>query len=239
MSILITGSSGILGIELKKIFPNALTPSHDELDITKFDLVINYLKNNKINILIHSAALTNVRLCEENKQLAYDVNFTGTKNLIDGLEKTNSKAKFIFISTACVFDGHSGMYDESSIPNPENYYSLTKLHAENIVSQNKNNLIIRTNFVSRKKWPYPRAFMDRFGTYLFSDQVANGIKETIESEQNGVIHIVGEKTLSMFELAKIYTPDIQPMTLDDYVGPKLTIDMTLDTIRWKKYSINS
>ena len=56
---------------------------------------------------------------------------------------------------------------------------------------------------------------------------------------NLLIHIVGEKKLSMFELAKIYTPDIQPMTLDDYVGPKLTIDMNLDTIRWKKYSINS
>ena len=41
----------------------------------------------------------------------------------------------------------------------------------------------------------------------------------------------------MYELAKLTTPDIKPMTLEEYSGPNLTIDMTLDTEIWKKYDI--
>ena len=41
----------------------------------------------------------------------------------------------------------------------------------------------------------------------------------------------------MYELAKLTTPDIKPMTLEEYSGPNLTIDMTLDTEIWIKYDI--
>ena len=54
----------------------------------------------------------------------------------------------------------------------------------------------------------------------------------------GIVHIVGDKKMSMFELAKLTTPDIQPITIKEYSGPKLTIDMSLDTERWKKYSLS-
>ena len=101
-----------------------------------------------------------------------------------------------------------------------------------------NHLIIRTNFIARKKWPYPKAFSDRFGTYLFAEDVANGISDIMNSNKNGIIHITGDKKISMFDLAKITTPQIEPMTVDDYHGPKLTIDMSLDTKRWKKYKMS-
>ena len=100
-------------------------------------------------------------------------------------------------------------------------------------------MVIRTNFTGRKKWPYPKAFTDGFGTYLFSDHVAKGIKEVIEDNLDGIVHIVGEKRISMFELAKYTTADIEPITMDEYSGPDLTIDMSLDTKRWKKYDLES
>ena len=100
-------------------------------------------------------------------------------------------------------------------------------------------MIIRTNFVSRKQWPYPKAFTDRFGTYLFSDQVANGIYEVIQNNLDGIIHIVGDEKISMYDLAKLTTPNIQPMTISEYSGPHLTIDMSLDSKRLKKYNIES
>ena len=62
-------------------------------------------------------------------------------------------------------------------------------------------------------------------------------KEVIEDNLDGIVHIVGEKRISMFELAKYTTSDIEPMTMDEYSGPDLTIDMSLDTKRWKKYNI--
>lgn len=235
--ILITGSRGALGSELEKKFPDAITPDHEVLDITNKEKVMEFFKDRKIDVVIHAAAITSVRKCEEEKNLAWKTNLDGTKNLINGFASTNPSGKFVYISTACVFDGHSGMYKESSIPYPENFYALTKLLGEQEVKKLSNHLIIRTNFVSRKKWPYPKAFSDRFGTYLFAEDVANGIKDVLDSDSKGIIHIVGDKKISMLELAKITTPDIKPITISEYSGPRLTIDMSLDSERWKKYKI--
>ena len=239
MTVLITGSTGSLGSELGKIFPDSLSPTHKDFDICDPIAVKDFFSINKIDTVIHTAALTTVRGCEENKSQAMQVNVEGTRNLINKFKNSNLDGKFVYISTACVFDGHSGMYDESSIPYPENFYSLTKLLGEYEVKSFPNSLIIRTNFVSRKKWPYPKAFTDRFGTYLFANQVALGIKDVLNENLQGIVHIVGDKKISMFELAKLTTPDIEPITMNDYCGPPLTIDMSLDTKYWKKYDIEN
>ena len=238
MSVLITGGSGALGTELRKIFSEALTPTHQELDITNKKIVMDYIKNYDIDLIIHTAALTHIRPCEENKSLAWKTNVEGTKNLVDSVLVNKKNMKFIYISTACVFDGHTGMYKESSIPYPENFYALTKLIGEYEVNKLPEYLIVRTNFVAKKKWPYPRAFMDRFGTYLFAQDVSRGIQDVYKENMTGYVHIVGDKKISMFELAKLTTPEIQPMTINEYSGPRLTMDMSLDTERWKKYKIS-
>jgi len=180
MKSLITGGSGILGTELKKFFPDSLFPSHSELDITNHEMVFDYFSKNEFDSIIHTAAMTSIRQCESEKKLSWDTNVVGTKNLVDATTEFSSNSKFIYVSTACVFDGHIGMYKESSIPYPENFYALTKLIGEQQIKNLKNYLIIRTNFVGRKRWPYPKAFTDRFGTYLFADQVALGINDIIK-----------------------------------------------------------
>lgn len=238
MTILITGVTGALGSELKIIYPNSISPSHEDLDICNLTSVKEFFNNNKIDIVIHTAALTTVRGCEENKSKALEINVQGTRNLITEFKNSNFSGKFVYVSTACVFDGNSSMFNENSIPHPENFYSLTKLLGEYSVNQFNNSLIIRTNFVAKKPWPYPKAFTDRYGTYLFANQVATGIKDTIDADKQGIIHIVGDKKISMFELAKFTTPNIQPMTMNDYSGPRLTIDMSLNSIHWKKYHID-
>ena len=237
MKSLITGGSGILGTELKKFFPDSLFPSHSELDITNHEMVFDYFSKNEFDSIIHAAAMTSVRQCESEKKLSWDTNVVGTKNLVDATTEFRSNSKFIYLSTACVFDGHDGMYKESSIPSPENFYALTKLIGEQQIKNLKNYLIIRTNFVGKQKWVYPKAFTDRFGTYLFAENVASGIKEIFDTNIEGTIHIVGDRKLSMYDLAKITTASIQPMTIDEYQGPPLTMDMSLDTERWKKYTL--
>ena len=237
MVVLITGGTGSLGIELQKIFLENISPTHKELDITNKEQVKKIFQQNKIDTVIHTAAITKIRKCEDDKQLAWNVNVEGTKNLIDEIIHSKLNINFVYVSTACVFDGHSGMYTEKSIPYPENFYSLTKLLGEFEVNRLANATIIRTNFVTRKPWPYEKAFTDRYGTYLFAEQVANGINDVIKEKITGIVHIVGDKKISVFELAKITTPQIEPMTIDDYSGPPLTIDMSLDTERWKKYKI--
>ena len=235
MTILITGSTGTLGSELKKIFPDSVSPSHKDFDICDRNQLDTLFNKEKFDLVIHTAAYTTVRGCEENKELAMKINVEGTKNLVNAILKFSSNTKFVYISTACVFDGHSEMYVESSIPHPENFYALTKLLGESEAQRIRDHIIIRTNFVGKKKWLYPGAFTDRFGTYLFADKVANGIKEICENNLQGIVHIVGDKKISMFDLAKITTSEVKPITLNDYTGPPLTIDMSLDTERWNKY----
>ncbi|KAF6245770.1 sugar nucleotide-binding protein [Nitrosopumilus sp. b2] len=237
MNILLTGGSGNLGTELKKILPNCIAPTKQELDITNRNQVFDFFKNNSIDVVIHTAAITKIRFCEENQRITWDTNVQGTRNIVDAIKKSEDNTKFVYISTACVFDGHRGMYKESDVPYPENFYALTKLVAESEVTKVSNHLIIRTNFVAKKPWPYPAAFTDRFGTYLFAENVAKGIKDILDEDLNEIVHLVGDKKISMFELAQITSPDIKPMTINDYQGPPLTMDMSLDTEKWKKYSL--
>ena len=195
MKPLITGGSGILGKELRKYFPESLCPSHNELDITNSALVSYYFSKNDFDMIIHTAAMTSIRQCESEKNLAWKTNVDATKNLIKATSEFKPNCKFIYISTACVFDGHQGMYKESSIPNPENFYALTKLIGEQQIKNLRNYLVIRTNFVARKQWPYPQAFTDRFGTYLFADQVAYGINDILKEDMHGILHITCDKKL--------------------------------------------
>jgi dTDP-4-dehydrorhamnose reductase len=237
LTILLTGVTGELGSQLKTLFPDSISPEHKDFDICDLASVKKIFTDNEIDTIIHSAAFTSVRGCEENKSKTMEINVQGTKNLVNEFKNSNFSGRFVYVSTACIFDGHSNMYTENSIPYPENYYSLTKLLGEYVVNQLENSLIIRTNFVGRKKWPYPKAFTDRFGTYLFSDQVAQGIFDVYTADMTGIVHVVGDKKISMYELAKLTTPEVQPMTMSDYTGPRLTIDMSLDTKRWKKYTL--
>jgi dTDP-4-dehydrorhamnose reductase len=241
MAVLITGGSGRLGKELKKVFPDALAPTHEELDITNIERLEKYVSQFRFDMTIHCAALAGINQCEENRKLAWQTNVLGTQNLVSACAKFNKNCYFIYISTACVFYGDRGNYSEDDIPYPKNFYSMTKLLGEFVVKSNIliKSLIIRTNFTSREKWPYPKAFVDRFGTYLLADDVAVAIEEITKKVMMGVVHIVGDRQLSMYELAKITTPDIEPMTLADYKGPPLTINMSLDTLRWKKYKIGT
>lgn len=237
--IFITGGTGKLGRELVKIFPNSLHPTHSELDITNEVAVRQFVKQNSPDVIIHTAAITSVRRCEEERELAWKVNVGGTENLVKACLEYKPDCYFVYISTACVFHGDKGDYIETDIPYPKNFYSLTKLLGEFIVKYSglKKWLIIRTNFVAREKWPYPKAFVDRYGTYLFADEVASAIKFVIDENLTGIVHIHGEEKMSMYELAKITTPDIEPMTLADYSGPPLTRDMSLRSIRLRPFKL--
>lgn len=239
MKVLITGSSGALGTSLKKFFMGAFCPTRKEMDVTSQDAVNKAILGYRPNTLIHAAALVGIRECEDRRQRAWLTNVEGTQNIVNSLKKLNNNCYLVYISTACVFAGeHEKYYTEDDIPNPKNYYSFTKLCGELVVRQYENSCIIRTNFAPKGQWKYPKAFTDRFGTYLFSDNAAKGIFDVCKKKEKGVIHVAGDKRMSMYELALLAgSKDVGKMTLAEYKGPSLTIDMSLSTKRWKKYGI--
>jgi len=241
MKVLITGSKGALGRSLRGIFKGAFCPVHEKMDITDADSVERAILSYKPEALIHAAALVGIRECEDNKQKAWLTNVEGTQNIVNALKKLNNNCYLLYISTACVFAGENKKYyTEDDVPAPKNYYSVTKLCGEIVTRQYKNNCIIRTNFVPKKQWKYPKAFIDRFGTYLFTEQAAKGIFDVCKKKEKGIIHITGDKRMSMYELVLLAgSKNVGKMTLGEYQGPPLTIDMSLSTKRWKKYKISS
>ena len=239
MKVLITGGNGALGNSLSKVFKDAYCPTHKEMDVTNSDSVTKVITKFKPDLLIHAAALVGIRECEENKELAWKTNAEGTQKVVNALKKLKNNCYLIYTSTACVFAGEKEKYyTEDDVPAPKNYYSVTKLCGEIITRQYQNTCIIRTNFVPKEQWKYPKAFVDRFGTYLFSDDVAKGIFEVVAKKEKGIIHVVGDKRISMYDLAILAgSKNIGKITLVEYQGPPLTVDMSLSTKRWKKYKI--
>jgi len=241
-TVLITGATGRLGKRVAAVFPGSLQPTKNELDIRSRDSVLSYVKGCIPDVIIHLAALVPIRHCEENKSLAWRTNVDGTRNMLDACLRFSDGCYFVYMSTACVFSGSHGPYTELSLPYPKHFYGVTKLVAETLVlnSSLEKKLVIRSNFAPKERWPYPRAFVDRYGTYLFAEDVAGAMKEVIGKRVAGLLHICGRRRMSMFDLAKMTTPDILPMTMDEYDGPPLTVDMTLETVypEWRKFEIS-
>jgi len=249
--ILITGSTGKLGKPLTKLFVNdnnyhVFAPSHKDMPIEDRENVFKVIKDAKPDIIIHLAALTSPVRCEENKKLSWMVTVEGTINIVDACETYNKDCYFVLMSTPCVFSGEEDEpKDENHIYNPDNYYGFCKAMQEMVVRRSKLKwLIIRGNFVPYERWPYPKAFVDRKSNYLFAHQLAKGIKEVIENDLTGMVHIIGNKVLSMYELAKMCpnSEDVKPITLEEYYkenpnSPRLTKNMVLKPTRWKEYNI--
>lgn len=104
--ILVTGSKGQLGVDLINILSNeyyVIGLDKQMLDITNLDYVLNTVKTLNPNIIINSAAYTNVDKAEENIDLSYKINSLGAKNLAIASLENNSR--LVHISTDFVFDG--------------------------------------------------------------------------------------------------------------------------------------
>ena len=81
-NILITGANGQLGRELSKLIPDAVLTDIDELDITDFKCVMDFVKEHDIKTIINCAAYTAVDKAEDEPEVAYKINVLGPKNII-------------------------------------------------------------------------------------------------------------------------------------------------------------
>jgi dTDP-4-dehydrorhamnose reductase len=151
--ILVTGSNGQLGSEIKTlaqkhptfdfVFTNSKT-----LDITNASTVTNFFKENKFDYCINCAAYTQVDKAEKEQEHAFAVNVVGVKNLIENCKKNNTI--LIHISTDFVFDGTKNEpYTEEDTPNPINYYGKTKYLGELAVQKE-----LISYFIIRTSWLY-------------------------------------------------------------------------------------
>jgi len=239
--ILITGWTGRLGKACKKILPNAIYPGRVEMDINNPEMIKDFISLHKPEIIIHLAALASIPKCEENKTLAWNTNVLATRNIVE-IAKDLWVKKFLYLQSACIFSWEDDfMYDEDSIPSPKHYYGITKLIAEEIIKsyndENFQTIIARTNFTTMP-WEYPKAFTDRFWTYLFAQWVVKWLVEILESETKlPIIHICWDKEISMYDYAKLGWSNVEPLTMEEYSWIWLTKKMSLTTKYWHTYKI--
>lgn len=149
--ILITGSNGLLGQKLidcilannsyqliatskgKNRHPTQQGYIYAEMDITNDSQINAVISQHNPQIIIHTAALTNVDTCHIQQNLCLEMNVTAVSYLIKVCEL--NKIKLIHLSTDFIFDGKSGPYTEEAKPNPLSYYGQSKWAAEQLIMQ--------------------------------------------------------------------------------------------------------
>ena len=228
--ILVTGASGLLGHSIvkqaKKHFKTyKIIPTHRTRPFFSESVKMNIINENDVlqvfkkfspNVVVHTAAETNVDKCETDRKYASKVNTVGTKIIAEACRKVG--AKIVYVSTDYVFNGEKGFYKEEDKPHPINYYGLTKLRGENYVMKLcEDHVIARTsvlygwhrwkpNFVtwtitSLKTGRRITVVNDHFNSPTLADNLAEAILEVIEKDLIGLYHISGRERINRFEFA--------------------------------------
>ena len=242
MKILITGSNGMLAHDLI----NALQERHDlilttskTLDITDKKQTIDYIRDKKPDLVINSAAYTDVDGCEENQDLAYSVNGEGVRNL--ALACRDIDCPLVHISTDYVFDGSATKpIREDGEIGPISVYGKSKLEGEQAIQD-----ILDKYFIIRTAWLYgingrnfPKTMLelaenhpeitvvyDEVGTPTYTPDLAEGISRLIETDYYGIYHLTNSGSCSWCEFAKyifeIAGRDVKviPVTASEFARP--------------------
>ncbi|WP_235320599.1 dTDP-4-dehydrorhamnose reductase [Methanosarcina mazei] len=225
---LIIGSSGMLGSDLCKVFPDAVKLTHHDLDITDREQVIESILKIKPDVVINAAAYTNVDGCEDNKELAFQVNGSGPGYIAEACARAG--AKLVHFSTDYVFDGSKKEYIESDIPDPINVYGDSKLLGEKKIIENMDDYrIVRIswlfgihgkNFVETMlklsgEMDTVKVVNDQFGKPTYTMDLAGKVKEIIELDL-GIYHITNDGICSWYEFASSIIDNVIPCTSEEF-----------------------
>jgi dTDP-4-dehydrorhamnose reductase len=245
MKILITGSNGQLGSELKELaidYPQweFLFTDEKELDITKEDKIQELFASFQPEVVINCAAYTAVDKAEEESSLAYKLNSEAVALLAKA--STQHEAMFVHVSTDYVFDGKTwSPYTEQDSINPLSVYGKSKASGEQYVQQIcKKAIIIRTawlyssfgnNFVktilryAREKGKLNIVF-DQTGTPTYARDLAKTILQIIPAAIKNIsveiYHFSNEGVISWYDFAKAIVEEanvecqIFPITSAEY-----------------------
>ena len=235
MKILITGSNGLLGQKLTHLITQdpeveLIATSrganrtklkegyvYESLDITNKDEVGELIFGHEPDVVINTAAMTNVDACEDDKEGCDDLNVHAVQYLVDACEQVD--AHLIHVSTDFIFDGLEGPYREDDEPNPVNYYGESKLKGEQIVSGAKTPWAIlrtvlvygvaddmsRSNIVLWAKGALEKGqelniVNDQYRTPTLAEDLAMGCYLCAKKEGRGVFNISGDDFMSIYEL---------------------------------------
>lgn len=225
MRIFITGGGGLLGSKLAEI---ALKEGHEVFsgynhnfpekgEPVKLDLAVDSSISKAVGlaqpkVVFHTAALTDVDMCEVEQDLACRINIRGTKLLAEMAK--NVGAFLVYVSTDYVFDGYKGMYREDDTTNPINNYGYTKLLGEKYADCVARTCVIYGSRPSSGKVNFALWILDKLrkgeGIKIVRDQyisptlntnLAGMLLEAGERRLTGIYHLAGATRISRYDYA--------------------------------------
>jgi len=246
-NVLITGAKGMLGTDLCRIFRQkghqVAATDIAEMDVRDAGQVQRTVDQIRPDWVIHLAALTDVDGCEKAPDDAYLTNALGTQHVALACQRSN--ATMVYLSTICVFDGHSCTpYTEFDNPNPQSCYSLSKHQGELMVER-----LLRRYFIVRAGWMFgggrqDKKFVakilelarqrsdlkivdDKFGSPTYTCDLANGIERLLQTGLYGTYHMVNtggccsryEFAQAILEFAAITSCSLHPVTSAEFPLP--------------------
>lgn len=226
MKILVTGISGMLGVDLyqtlreeyevtgldRRDFPCSPSPSVSRVDITDLEAVKKLFSRLTPHFVIHAAAYTDVDGCERDADKAYKVNALGTRNIALACQKLD--LPLLYMSTDFVFRGDKETpYDELDEPAPMNIYGKSKLAGENYIES-----FLSRYFIVRSSWLYGRwgknfvttilklareksvlkVVDDQVGSPTYTKDLSQQIKRLVATELYGIYHITNSGRCSWY-----------------------------------------
>ena len=234
--ILITGSNGLLGQKLVDLLrkqasveliatargnnrlPVTEGYTYASLDITVQEEVSDIFDQFKPDVVIHTAAMTNVDTCETDRDGCDVLNVNSVAYLIEACEKHGTY--LCHLSTDFIFDGADGPYTEEGIANPISYYGESKLKAEQLLFASKIRWSIartvlvygivpdmsRSNIVlwvkkSLEDGKTIQVVTDQFRTPTLAEDLAMGCWLLAKDEVEGIFNISGSDFLTPYEMA--------------------------------------
>lgn len=226
MKIAVVGADGQLGRDVVQAFmssgDNVHGLSHSDLEVSDINSVSKCLLELRPHVIVNTAAMHNVELCERQPLRTFAVNALGARNVAILADRIG--AKLIHVSTDYVFDGAKGSpYDEEDTPRPLNTYGNTKLAGECFVrSTAERHFVLRTsaiygrspcrgkdglNFVQlmlklAKERSEVRVVNDEFVTPTPTSELAHQIVMLSRCDSYGLYHATSEGSCSWYEFAR-------------------------------------
>lgn len=223
--VIVTGAAGLIGQYVVKA-ASRWSPgwevhglSRADLDFTDHAAAGLAWQHLKPSAVVHCAALSRTKDCEQDPQLARRINVDATAHLA----RLSKDIPFIFLSSGEVFDGQAGWYRETDEPNPINFYGKTKLEAEQLVLQNPRHTVVRIvltagmsqngdrSFVEDMCWAAKSGksmtlYADEYRCPLPAGAIARAIWELAGKDAPGLYHLGGCERLSRWEVGQALLP---------------------------------
>lgn len=190
----------------------------DQMDITNKAQVLEVIEKHQPEVIIHTAAMTNVDQCELEKEACWDQNVNAVSHLIEACTKNN--CFLLHLSTDFIFDGEDGPYDETAKPNPISYYGDSKLAAEKLLENSTIDYAIartvlvygiahdmsRTNIIlwvksSLEQSKAIKVVDDQLRSPTLAEDLAMGCYLIAKKKASGIFNICGKDLLNPYEMA--------------------------------------